>query len=100
MCLCGTPNYLPPEAVESQVYGTFTDVWSIGICLFTMLVGYPPFQGRTPDDTLFNVKRCKIHMPPNISDPARNFIVQCMQKDYTRRSSVFDLLKHPFLDGR
>lgn len=97
--LCGTPNYLPPEAIERQVYGTFTDIWSIGVCLYTMLVGYSPFQGKTPDDTLQNVKLCRVHMPPTISDNARNFIIRCMQKDYTRRSSVYELQKHPFLDG-
>jgi len=97
--LCGTPNYLPPEAVESHVYGKFTDIWSLGVCLYTMLVGYSPFQGKTPDETLANVKRCRVHMPPTISDNARNFIIRCMQKDYTRRSNVYELQSHPFLQG-
>lgn len=97
--LCGTPNYLPPEAIEYRIYGTFTDIWSIGVCLYIMLTGVSPFQGTTHDDTLRNVQRCRVHMPPFISDNARTFIIECMQKDHTRRSSSYDLQRHPFLDG-
>jgi serine/threonine protein kinase len=44
---CGTPSYMPPEIVQKKDYvGSFADIWSIGILLFTLLSGSFPFRGK------------------------------------------------------
>ncbi len=51
---CGTPSYMAPEIINKIEYcGKMSDVWSLGILLFVMLIGKYPFQGKNDND-LFN----------------------------------------------
>jgi polo-like kinase 1 len=42
--LCGTPNYIAPEVLGQRGHSYEVDVWSVGVILYTMLVGKPPFE--------------------------------------------------------
>ena len=42
--LCGSPMYMAPEIFNKQAYNNKSDLWSVGIILFEMLSGYPPFK--------------------------------------------------------
>lgn len=52
--LVGTPNYIAPEILERSGY-TLYDWWSVGVILYEMLVGQPPFLANTPGDTQYKV---------------------------------------------
>ena len=47
--MCGTPNYIAPEVLEGKGGHSYeVDVWSLGVIMFEMLVGYPPFFSEEP----------------------------------------------------
>ena len=50
--LCGTPNYIAPEILDGKKNGGYSfevDLWSIGICMFALLIGKEPFSSRDKD---------------------------------------------------
>jgi calcium-dependent protein kinase len=51
----GTPYYIAPEVLKNN-YDEKCDMWSIGVILFILLVGYPPFNGKTEDKIIQKVK--------------------------------------------
>lgn len=53
--LVGTPNYIAPEVLQRTGYTQLCDWWSVGVILYEMLVGCPPFLANTPAETQYKV---------------------------------------------
>lgn len=53
--LVGTPNYIAPEILQRKPYGKLVDWWSVGVILYEMIVGRPPFLAGTPMETQLKV---------------------------------------------
>jgi serine/threonine protein kinase len=52
---CGTLDYVAPEMVGGDGYGKSVDVWALGVLAYEMLVGRPPFDYTSPQETLTNI---------------------------------------------
>merc|ERR1740139_729968 len=59
----GTPYYVAPEVLKSS-YDEKCDIWSLGVIMYTMLAGYPPFNGRDDNSVLEKVKQGKYEYKP------------------------------------
>lgn len=82
----GTPDYIAPEVFLQTGYGSACDWWSLGVIMYEMLMGYPPFCSDNPQDTYRKVMNWRetLIFPPEtpISEEAKDTIVRfCCEAD-------------------
>lgn len=102
---CGTPTYLAPEVLFTAGSGAYTraiDCWSLGVILFIMVSGYPPFSDERKDmDLPKQIMGGHYTFPEQYWQDASNEVIDLIQKlmtvDATARISLADALTHPWL---
>ena len=82
----GTPDYIAPEVFKHTGYDKNCDWWSLGVIMFEMLIGYPPFCSETPQETYRKVMnwRQTLEFPPEvpISETATKTILRFITNNY------------------
>ncbi|OMJ83722.1 hypothetical protein SteCoe_15264 [Stentor coeruleus] len=99
--MCGTPNYIAPEILDSRVGHSYeVDIWSFGIVAYTMLVGKPPFQAEDARNTYKRIQGNKYSFPEAtpISPEARDLIGSILQTNPSSRLTLDQIIDHPFLN--
>ena len=97
---CGTPSYMAPEIVaKKEYYGPPTDIWSLGVLLYTMLTGNFPFHGAIEQDLYKNILRGTFNIPSYISDKAKRLISQMMNKNPESRPKAEEVLNDQFFSN-
>ena len=100
--VCGTPNYLAPEVITSKLGHSFeVDIWSLGVVLYALVVGKPPFETTEVKMTYDRIKRGSYAFPEQIdlSENVKNLITRIFNLEPTKRPSLDAILEHPFLNG-
>ncbi|CAG8568211.1 15635_t:CDS:10, partial [Acaulospora colombiana] len=99
--LLGTPDYLAPELLLGTGHTTAVDWWSLGVCLFEFLLGYPPFNDDTPRAIFGNILNHDIQWPPEgfLSPEAKDLITKLLNHEYEKRPTVEEIKAHPFFKG-
>ncbi|KAF7426061.1 Cell cycle serine/threonine-protein kinase cdc5/MSD2 [Pleurotus ostreatus] len=98
--ICGTPNYIAPEVLFDTANGhSFeVDTWSVGVMLYTLLIGRPPFQTKDVKSIYKRIRDNEYDFPAErpISSHARTLIQAILTPDPNDRPSLHEILDHPF----
>ncbi|XP_053148156.1 serine/threonine-protein kinase LATS1 isoform X2 [Hemicordylus capensis] len=100
--LVGTPNYIAPEVLLRTGYTQLCDWWSVGVILFEMLVGQPPFLAQTPLETQMKVINWKtsLHIPlqAKLTPEASDLIIKLCRgpEDRLGKNGADEIKAHPF----
>ncbi|KAJ9053515.1 Serine/threonine-protein kinase plk1 [Entomophthora muscae] len=97
--ICGTPNYIAPEVLFDREGHSFeADMWSIGIIIYTLIIGIPPFQTNSTKKLYSKIRSGDYTFPPNkkISEEAKDLITKILTNDPDQRPKFADIRNHPF----
>jgi len=103
--ICGTPYYMPPEAVRNKRRNLGElkagDVFGLGVITYIMMSGQPPFPGQRDDEIFERIKKCKWKVPNHVqwSDSLVDFITKCLKEDPRERITVDEAMYHPWVTG-
>lgn len=104
MTPCYTANFVAPEVLRKQGYDKACDIWSLGILLYTMLGGLPPFSASADDDPdriLRRIEEGSIsfdgpHLAA-VSSDVKALILGMLHRDPVRRLTIREVLGHAWL---
>ncbi|XP_078273239.1 serine/threonine-protein kinase 38-like isoform X1 [Rhinoraja longicauda] len=101
----GTPDYIAPEVFMQNGYNKLCDWWSLGVIMYEMLIGYPPFCSESPQETYRKVMNWRetLTFPPEVpvSERARGLILRfcCAAGERIGAGGVEEIKNHAFFEG-
>ncbi|PHH50942.1 Cytokinesis protein sepH [Ceratocystis fimbriata CBS 114723] len=96
----GTPYWMAPEIIQLSGASPASDIWSVGCTVIELLQGRPPYHNLAAMPALFAiVNDDHPPLPEGISPAARDFLMQCFQKDPNLRVTARKLLRHAWIVG-
>lgn len=102
--LCGTPEYIAPEVLLNKGHGKPVDWWTLGILIFEMAVGYPPFFADEPIEVYHKILKGKILFPTAFDKNSKSLVKHFLTPDLTKRygnlrNGVQDIKSHKWFAG-
>ena len=99
--LVGSSYYIAPEVIRGK-YDEACDLWSIGVIMYIMLVGTPPFNGEEDDDILraVSIGKYETSYPQyqSLSENAKDLITKLLKFNPSERITASEALKHPWFN--
>eukprot|EP00297_Palpitomonas_bilix_P012234 CAMPEP_0113880712 /NCGR_PEP_ID=MMETSP0780_2-20120614/7944_1 /TAXON_ID=652834 /ORGANISM="Palpitomonas bilix" /LENGTH=319 /DNA_ID=CAMNT_0000867431 /DNA_START=110 /DNA_END=1069 /DNA_ORIENTATION=+ /assembly_acc=CAM_ASM_000599 len=100
---CGTPGYVAPEVLMNKGYDKAVDLWSIGVILYILLCGFPPFYSENTPQLFDQIMRGDYDFPSpywdHISESGKDLVKRLLVVDPRKRLNVEETLAHPWVKG-
>ena len=102
---CGTAEYLAPEMLIGNGHDFTVDWWALGILIYEMIVGIPPFFHRNKNKMYHFIKESKVNFPDPerhkifVSEEAKDLILRLLDKNKRTRlgaNGIDEIMAHPF----
>eukprot|EP00899_Mesostigma_viride_P008122 jgi/Mesvir1/17310/Mv07707-RA.1 len=101
--LFGSLDYIAPEALESRTFLAAGDIWSLGVILYILLCGYPPFYAKTNRGKQEMIVQAKYDFDDpvwdTVSDSAKSLVKQMIVLDPSKRLTAEQVVNHPWVRG-
>jgi len=98
---CGTPGYVAPEVLAHDTYSSQVDLWSIGVIVYILLCGFPPFYGDNDAQMFKKIKAGSYKFLAPYWDPisadAKDFVAKLLVVDPRKRLTAAEALNHRWL---
>ncbi|CAD8161175.1 unnamed protein product [Paramecium octaurelia] len=99
---CGTLAYLAPEMLMKKGHGRQVDWYMLGIFIYELLVGAPPYYDAEKEILKENIKRAPLRLPRHLSPEAKDIIIQLLIRDPQRRlgckEDAKEIKSHPWFN--
>lgn len=100
---CGTPGYVAPEVLKNEPYGPAVDMWSLGVILYILLCGFPPFYHESTSALYKQIKKGSYDFPApywsDISESAKSLVSGLLTVNPKNRLNPQGVLEHPWISG-
>ncbi|XP_011190852.1 SNF-related serine/threonine-protein kinase [Zeugodacus cucurbitae] len=95
---CGSLAYSAPEILLGDSYDApAVDIWSLGVILYMLVCGQPPFEKANDSETLTMIMDCKYTVPPQVSQHCKQLISSMLVRDPKNRATLEQIAAHPWL---
>jgi len=98
---CGTPGYVAPEILEGNAYDTKSDMWSLGVIVYILLGGYPPFIEQNQRELFRKIRKGNYEFHEeywgSVSSEAKDLISCLLVVQPSKRMSASEALKHKWM---
>jgi len=98
---CGTPGYVAPEILEGIAYGTKCDMWSLGVIIYIILGGYPPFNEQNQFELFREIRKGQYEFHKeywgSVSADAKDLISSLLTVQPSKRITADQALQHRWM---
>ncbi|EGG23958.1 putative protein serine/threonine kinase [Cavenderia fasciculata] len=99
--VCGTPDFQAPEMIKRLGYSFPVDIWAIGVILYILLCGHPPFQAKNSIAVMALIMRAEIKFDQEvwstISPLAKDLVIKMLEPDPSKRLTIQQILDHEWI---